>query len=163
MTEASGGAEVQQPTAVLPLEDQRRIAQRAVGDREGKPAHNVVDDLVPDQDLVGIGGCPTALLHDEHGLIVFEPAVCILDRNEPWSVDRRDAVLGWAPGHDLFQRDRVTRKVGRPARALLLLGWALGLLSRARVRVTRHGRHSDQQNEVSAGWSTANQAHQESR
>ncbi len=96
LVQLAGRAEVEQPIAELPLERQRRVAQRTVGHRHRHTAHLVVDDLVPDQDLDGVGLRLPVDLHDDHALVVAEE-VDLVDRQEDRSIDRWDPIRGQAP------------------------------------------------------------------
>ncbi len=66
MSEPAGRAEIQQFAVKPAIERKRRVAQRAERDSDGCPSHDVVHDLMPDEDLerIGLGHAPCR--HDHH-------------------------------------------------------------------------------------------------
>jgi hypothetical protein len=55
LVELPGGAEVEDLAGGPPVEGERGVAQRAVRHDHWDTAHGVVHDLVPDEDLDGVG------------------------------------------------------------------------------------------------------------
>ena len=51
IAEKARGAEVQRFSGDAPVEDNGRIAERAIGDGDRPASHSVIDYFVPDQDL----------------------------------------------------------------------------------------------------------------
>ena len=122
MPQAAGGAEVEHLAVEAPVEGQRRIAQRAVGDRDRHASHCVVHDLVPDEDLQGVGPGVAFESDDDHGLTVPQPTICFANGLEAGLVDGRDAVLGRPARNDLLERDTVLGEIGVPVVAVLRCG-----------------------------------------
>ena len=81
------------------LERDRRAGERAVGHGESEVAHDVVDDLVPDQDALWVGTGDAVLDQPEDDVTAVEEAVGLLGLPETRVVDRRDPVLGRAARH----------------------------------------------------------------
>jgi hypothetical protein len=52
-----------------PLEHDGRVAERTEGDHDGDAAHGVVRDLMPDEDLEGIGARVAVELESDDGLL----------------------------------------------------------------------------------------------
>jgi hypothetical protein len=111
-TQPPGRAEVQHATVQRALEGDGRIAQRTEGDRQRQPAHRVVDDLVPGQDLQGIGADVVAHLHQHHRLLRLQPLVSLGGGHELGRVYGRDAILGRPAGENLAVGDRMAAEVG---------------------------------------------------
>ncbi len=82
------------------VESDRRIAQRAVGDRDRSTVDDVVDDLMPDQDLDGVDPHRSAEIEDDHRFGVGEE-VDVGRRGETRIVNGGDAIRRRSPLHDL--------------------------------------------------------------
>jgi hypothetical protein len=97
------------------IEDERRVAERAVGDRDRPAAERVVDDLVPHQDLERVGAGLATELDGQHRLAVGEPLLGVGLRGGLGLVDRGDAVTRRAARLELRQRHAVLREICLPA------------------------------------------------
>ena len=117
--EAPGRAEVQHLVVEPTVEGDGGVAERAEGDRHRQIAELVVDDLVPGQDLDGIGAHPPVGLDHGDRLQGLQPGIGVGDRHVLRVVDRGDAVLGRTAGQDLRIGHRVPAEVGTelPGRA----------------------------------------------
>ncbi len=125
-----GRPEVEHPAVDAPVEGDRRVAEGAEGDGDRSVAETCVDDLVPGQDLQRIR---TALALDrdlDHRLAVREE-LDLVRAGVARLVDRRDSVLGWAPGLELLERDALLREIRLPLRGVR---WGRGRLAEADQR-----------------------------
>jgi hypothetical protein len=108
-----GRAEVQQAPVDSALKGNRRVTERAEGDDDRHPAHGIVSDLVPDQDLHGIGPRVGANLQGNHGLNPSEPVVGLADADEAALVKGGDAILRRPAREDLAIGHRMSAEVRR--------------------------------------------------
>jgi hypothetical protein len=92
VAQLTGRTEIEDMRRDAPIEDDGRVAQRAVGDRHWRATHHIIDDLVPDQDPQRIGAGVPADLEADHGLVGGSLLV-LTDGFEDRMVDRRNAVL----------------------------------------------------------------------
>ena len=114
VSELSGRAEIEQASVQPAVEGDGRVAERTEGDRHRKAVQGVVDNLVPGQDLEGIGLGLSLVLDDDDGLDVFDPLVGRFLGHELRLVDGGDAVLRRASGEDLLIRNRMLLEVRLP-------------------------------------------------
>src|SRR5262245_9184219 len=99
------------------LENERGIAERAIGDGYRRIPDNVVHNLVPDQNAQGICSCITADGERNDRLRVADagrPSGCsaAVERLKARHVDRRNTIFARAARSDLLQRDGVLREIG---------------------------------------------------
>ena len=130
MAELTGRAKVEHGTVQAPVEHDRRVAQRAIGDRDGHAADHVVGDLVPRQDPQGIGAAFAGNGQADDRLGVGK-IVDLCHRAEARIVDGRDAILGRPAIPDLAEIDQGALEVGHgplahPARRLCVGGRGRG-------------------------------------
>src|SRR5260370_19753452 len=116
VSEFARRAEIENPILHRAFENERGIAERAVGDRHGRTPDNIVHDLVPDQNAQGNGPRVAANgERDERLCIAYaaSPSGCnaIGEPLEARRVDRRNTVLARPARLNLLQRDSVLRKV----------------------------------------------------
>jgi hypothetical protein len=101
LVEFARGAEIEHRAGDSPLEDDARVAERAKRDGDGKAAHDVIDDLVPHEDLQRIGTRIVLDLQGQHRFLSGEPRRRHGWGNERRLVDGRDTV-GWGAARDEF-------------------------------------------------------------
>src|SRR5262249_26494310 len=77
-----GGAEIQHPPVDRSLKSNRCIAERAEGDSDRYSSDRIIDDLVPDENLDGVGAYIVAHLEEDHWFVRLEPSVCCADVDE---------------------------------------------------------------------------------
>src|SRR5262249_29048145 len=104
----SGGSEIDNAAVDDPLEHERSIAQRAVGDDNGRATNGIVCNLVPDQNTQGIGASVVFYRKSDHRFRVTERGArsrCFAIRQplEPWPINCRNSVLSRATGFDLCE------------------------------------------------------------
>ncbi len=105
----SGRSEIENAAIDHPLEHQRRVAERAVGDDDGRAAHDVVRDFVPDQHAQWIGASILPDGKGDHGLRIAEcgdRSRCLAVRQplETRRINGRNSVLRRATGFDPRER-----------------------------------------------------------
>ena len=91
-------------TVALPVEPERGAGERTVGHGDLVAGQFVVDDLVVDEDVLRVGPGAPVDLDAEDRVARRHARVAVGRSGEARVVDRRDAVLGHAPG------DRVLRE-----------------------------------------------------
>jgi hypothetical protein len=122
VSKLAGRSEIEGAAVQPAIENQRRVAERAVGHDDREAADGVVDDLVPDEDAHGIRASIAIDCERDDGLggadrcaPARRPSVNKL--LEPRQVDGRNSVLARTARPDLSEGDRVPREIGaRPLR-----------------------------------------------
>jgi hypothetical protein len=93
VAQAAGGAEIQHAAMNRALEVEYAIAERTGGDDEGHATDGVVNDLVPDDDLDGIGPRVGANLDQNDRFDGLEPGTCCGHTDELGGINGRDLVF----------------------------------------------------------------------
>src|SRR6266852_5067939 len=110
--QAPGCAKIQHPPTDSTLEDNGSITERAERHGNGYSSNGIVHNLVPDKQLNGIRACVTADLKVDDRFIRFEPGICLIDRDEPGSIERGNPVFRWPSRENLIIMDTMFAKVG---------------------------------------------------
>jgi hypothetical protein len=105
------GAEIQLARGHPAIEVHGGIAQRAEGHGHRGVPRAVIDDLVIDQHLQGVGAGVARYLQGDDRLARIQPRIRPARWDEPWLIGGRDAVLGRATGAEFAQRRRVVQEL----------------------------------------------------
>ena len=88
MAQPARRSEVEHPRRDPPIEGNSRIAERTECDCHRSPADVVVDDLVPDEDLKGVGLGLLTLHQEDDGFARGEPGIGLTaETKRGWSRD----------------------------------------------------------------------------
>src|SRR6266852_5304450 len=123
VSELARRAEIKNAVLDRTFENDRGIAERAIGDSHGRTSNDVVRNFVPDQNTQGICTCIAADGERDDRFGVADagcPASCgaIIELLEERHVDRRDSVLGRATRFDFLQWNGMPREIStRPFRS----------------------------------------------
>ena len=96
------------------LVGQRRVAERTERHYEGYPTHDIVDHLMPGQNLERIRARVAIHLHHNHGSLVAVEIGHLGQALELRLVDRLNAVSGRPPGDELVHVDQADLPVRPP-------------------------------------------------
>jgi hypothetical protein len=119
VAQVAGRAEAQRASLHPAVERDRGVAERAERDRNRNTADDVVDDLVPDQDLERVGAATAGERERDHRFLrPQEPHFGHAE--EARTLERRDAILAGTSRLELPQRHGVPGEVRLPAGGQLL-------------------------------------------
>ena len=108
--------EIQRPPVQLPSERNRAIAQRAIGNRHGDAAHNIVHNLMPHHNRQRIRPRLPLNLYRHHRIVVRNMPR-IRRRRKPRLIYRRYPIARLARRHNLARRHGQPVEISPPAPA----------------------------------------------
>lgn len=116
VSQLSRRAEIENAILNRALENERAIAERAIGNGYGHTPDNIIHDLVPDQNAQRVGARIVADDERDDRFRVAEtgrPSGCsaAVQPLEARRVNRRNPVLGRAARLNLLQRDNMLREI----------------------------------------------------
>ena len=116
VAEQAGGSEGECGVAQAAVEGDGGVAQRAVGDEHRDAADDVVDDLVPEDDLQGVGAHVAVDVEVHDGRSVAVDAVRVADADVGGVGERHD-LIAQETRVELLELDDADAEVGQPVEA----------------------------------------------
>ena len=110
--QAAGSTKIQHPSIDCAFKSDASVAQRAKGHRDRGIPQSIVRDLVPHQNLDGVGARLGPDLDQNDRLLRLQPLVRSLNARILGVIDGRDAILWRATGKKLAVWHAVLAKVG---------------------------------------------------